>query len=61
MMDHGACVVSTSIVARMMQLLELLVLLYQRRVDTNLEVTVLYTRVKVMVLPFVTVQLVRDH
>jgi len=36
-------------------------LLYQPEVRTNLEVTVLYTQVKVMVLPFVMVQLARDH
>jgi len=36
-------------------------LLYQPGVRTNLEVTVLYTQVKVMFLLFVTVQLVRDH
>ena len=34
-------------------------LLYQPGVHKKLEVTVLYTQVKVMVLPFVTVQLAR--
>ena len=39
----------------------LLALLYQPGVRTNLEVTMLYTQVKVIVFPFVIVQLVRDH
>ena len=36
-------------------------LLYQPGVRTNLEVKMLYTQVKVIVLPFITVQLARDH
>jgi len=52
---------STSIAAKILQLLELPTLLYQLGVRTNLEVIVLYTQVKVMVLPFVTIQLARDH
>ena len=36
-------------------------LLYQPGVRTNLEVIVLYTQVKVMVLPFINVRLERDH
>jgi len=36
-------------------------LFYQPGVRTNLEVTVLYTQVKVMVLLVVIVQLARDH
>lgn len=36
-------------------------LLYQPGVHTNLEVIVLYTQVKVMVMPFVIVQLAGDH
>jgi len=52
---------STSIAERMLQLMELPALLYQPKVCTNIEVKALYTQVKVMVLPFVTIQLVRDH
>lgn len=47
--------ISTSIVGRMLQLLELPDLICQPKVCTNLEVTMLYTQVQVMVLPFVTV------
>jgi len=36
-------------------------LLCQLKVRTNLEVLMLYTQVKVMVLPFFMVKLVRDH
>jgi len=46
---------------KMLHLMGLPVLLYQAGVQTNLEVTALYTQVKVMVLPFVTIQLERDH
>ena len=53
-------VMSTSIAARMLQLLGLPALLYQPGVRTNLEVTVLYAQVKVKVLPVVTVHLARD-
>jgi len=52
---------STSIVARMLQLVELPALLYQPVVCTSMGVKVLYIEVKVMVLPFVTFQLERDH
>ena len=52
---------STSIAARMLQLLELPTLLYQPRVHTNLEVTMLYAQVDVMGLLFVTAKLVIDH
>ena len=52
---------STSIAARMLQLLLLPTLLYQPGVRKNLEVTLLYTQVKVMVLHVVIVQLARDH
>jgi len=52
---------STSIAARMLQLLGLPDLLYQLVVHTNLEVAVMYTQVKLMVLPFVTVQLAIDR
>jgi len=51
---------STSIVVIILQPLQLPALLYQPKVCTNLEVTVLYTKVKVMVLPLVTVYLARD-
>lgn len=46
---------STSIGARVLQLLELRALLYQPGVRTNLEVKMLYTQVQVIVLPFVTI------
>ena len=48
-------VMSTSIAARILQLLGLPTLLYQPEVRTNLEVTVLYTQVTMMVMPFVTI------
>jgi len=54
-------VMSTSIAARMLQLLGLLTLLYQPGVRTNLEVTVLYKKVNVMGPLFVTAKLVIDH
>jgi len=50
-------VMSTNIVARMLQLLGLSTLLHQPRVCTNLEVTVLYTQVGVMGPLFVSVEL----
>ena len=53
--------VSTSIVARMLQLLGLPTLLYQPGVCTNLEVTVLYTQADVMGPLFVTTELEVDH
>jgi len=54
-------VMSTSIVARTLQLLVLPTLLYQLRVRTNLEVTVLYTQVNVMGLLFVTAKLAIEN
>jgi len=45
-------VMRTSIAARMLQLLGLPTLLYQPGIRTNLEVTLMYTQVKVMVPPF---------
>jgi len=52
---------STSIVARMLQLLGLPTLLYQPRVRTNLEVTMLYTQVDAMGPLFVSAKLVIEH
>ena len=52
---------STSIVARMLQLLRLPTLLYQPGVHTNLEVIVLYTQVDAMGPLFVSTELVIDH
>jgi len=60
---------STNIVTRMLQLLGLPSLLYQGLpsllyqpgVCANLEVIVMYTKLKVMVLAFVLVQLTRDY
>ena len=52
---------STSIAARMLQLLGLPALLYQPGVRTNLEVTVLYTQKNAMGPLFVTVELAIDH
>lgn len=52
---------STSIAARVLQLLGLPTLCYQLGVHTNLEVTVLYTQVNVMGLLFVTAMLAINH
>jgi len=52
---------STSIAARMLQLLGLPTLLYQPRVHTHLDVTVLYTQEDVMCPLFVTTELAIDH
>jgi len=52
---------STSIAARMLQLPGLPTLLYQPRVHTNLEVTVLYTQVDAMGPLFVTAELPIYH
>lgn len=52
---------STSIVERMLQLLGLSTLLYQRGVCKNLEVTVFYTQVEVMGPLFVNTKLAIDH
>jgi len=52
---------STSIPAKMLQLLGLPTLLYQPGVHTNLEVTVLYTQVNVTGILFVTNKFVIDH
>jgi len=52
---------STSIAARMLQLLGLPTLLYQPGFHTNLEVTVLYTQVDAMGPLFVTAKLAIDH
>jgi len=52
---------STNIAVKMLQLLGLPTLLYQPRVHTNLEVTVLYTKVDAMVPLFVTTKLAVDH
>ena len=60
----GRCalpLVSTSIAARMLQLLGLPTLLYEPRVRTNLEVTVLYTQVNVMGSLFFIAKLVIYH
>jgi len=54
-------VMSTSIAARMLQLLWLPTSLYQPDIHTNLEVTVEYTQVNVMGLLFVTTKLAIDH
>ena len=50
-------VMSTSIAARMLQLLGLLTLFHQHGVCTNLEVTMMYTQVGVMGPLFVTTEL----
>lgn len=52
---------STSIATRMLQLLGLPNLLYQPRVCTNLEVTMLYTQADMMGPLFVTAELAIDH
>lgn len=52
---------STSIVARMLQLLGLPTLLYQLGVSTNLEVIVLYTQEDVMGPIFIATELATDH
>ena len=52
---------STSIAARILQLLGLPTLLYQPVVCTNLEVTVLYTQADAMGPLFVTAKLAIDH
>jgi len=54
-------VMSANIVARMLQLLGLPTLLYQPRVRTNLEVTVLYTQIDATDPLFVTAELEIDH
>jgi len=52
---------STSIVARMLQLLGLPTLLYQPEVCTNLEVIVLYTQADAIGPLLVTTELEIDH
>lgn len=52
---------STSIAARTLQLLELPTLLYQPGVHTNLEVTMLYRQVDAMDPLFFTTELAIDH
>ena len=51
---------SLGIATIMLQLRGLPALLYQPKVHTNLEVTVLYAQVEVKVLPIVIVYLARD-
>lgn len=52
---------STSNIARMLQLLGLPTLLYQPAVDTNLEVTMLYTQEDVMGPLFFIAKMALDH
>lgn len=52
---------STSIAARMLQLLGIPTLPYEPKVHTNLEVTVFYTQVNVMGPLFVTAKLAIDQ
>jgi len=52
---------STSIIARMLQLLGLLNLLYQPGVCTKLEVTMLYTQVDAMCLLLATAKMAINH
>lgn len=61
LMAIDSLLMSTSITARMLQLLGLPTLLYQPGVCTNLEVIVLYTKVDRMGPLFITIELEIDH